>query len=357
MVEPQRPKLEVGDIGASFEAKDAHGKPLHLGGDSVSGKPHVMVFLRDLKDPAVQAGLQQLTAWAERLAGLGAETFVMVPLLPPQALAYQQEKSIPFRLLSDPAADAARQLVPQVLDAGGPPLVTVVLRPNRHVMAVLEDPEADHGDLACAHIETLAAQRARRPGEAHAPVLMVPDVLSPQDCQRLMTVFAMQGNEFVEPGDGTKNRTQDYKMRIPDYGRNDRVDHWVINNDTTNFIAKRLGQRVMPEIRKAFHYNITKFERFRIGQYKAAGGETIGALHGHRDNSEPQVAYRRFACSVNLNAESHEGGGLIFPEYGGQEYSPRTGEALVFSSSLLHEVRPVTKGTRYVVLSFLYGDV
>ena len=357
MAGQQQPKFEVGDIAPAFEAPEAGGGMLNLGGDSVSGKPHVMVFLRDPQNPAVQAGLQQLAAWSERLAGLASETFVLVPLLPPQALAFQRESRLPFRFLSDPGLDVARKLTPQIFNAGGPPLVTIVLRPNRHVMAILQDPETDHGDLACAYIETLAAQRAHRLGQAHPPVLMVPDVLSPQDCQRLMTVFAMQGNEFVEPGDGTKNRTQDYKMRIPDYGRNDRVDHWVINSDTTNFIAQRLGQRVIPEIRKAFQYTITKYERFRIGQYKAAIGGTIGAKHGHRDNSEPQVAYRRFACSVNLNSESFDGGGLIFPEYGGQEYCPRTGEALIFSSSMLHEVRPVAKGTRYTVLSFLYGDV
>ena len=70
-----------------------------------------------------------------------------------------------------------------------------------------------------------------------------------------------------------------------------------------------------------------------------------------------RVAHRRFACSINLNSEAFEGGGLIFPEFGGQEYSPRTGEALVFSSSLLHLAQPVSKGTRFALLSFLFGDV
>lgn len=356
MAEKQRPTLETGDIAPTFEAFDAHGKLLGLGSDAVSGKPHVMVFVRDPQDPAVLRGLQQLAGWSDRLAGLGAETFVLLPLTPPQVLAYQREHSLPFQFLSDPPLDAARRLVSQLLVAEGPPIISVVLRPNRHVMAVLDDHAADHGDIACAYIETLAAQRAHRQGEMHAPVLMVPDVFSPKDCQRLMTVFAMQGNEFVDPGHGVQNRKQDYKMRIPDYGRNDRVDHWVITQETNNFIAQRLWQRVLPEVRKAFQYTITKHERFRIGQYKASGGDIIGASHGHRDNTDAQVAHRRFACSVNLNAESHDGGGLIFPEYGGQEYSPRTGEALVFSSSMLHEVRPVRKGTRYVVLSFLFGD-
>ena len=32
------------------------------------------------------------------------------------------------------------------------------------------------------------------------------------------------------------------------------------------------------------------------------------------------------------------------------------GEALVFSSSLLHQVMPVRRGTRYTLLSFLFGE-
>ena len=34
-------------------------------------------------------------------------------------------------------------------------------------------------------------------------------------------------------------------------------------------------------------------------------------------------------------------------------YSPPAGAAAVFSASLLHEAAPVTKGSRYVLLSFL----
>lgn len=357
MAERKQPRLEPGDIAPAFQALEANGKLLNLADDSVSGKPLVLVFLRDAADPAARRMLGELSAWSDRLSGLESEAFVIAPLPPREAQACQLEQAIPFRMLCDPTGDIARRLTPQLFAPEGPPAVTVVLRPNRHVMAVLEETEADHGDLACAHIETLAAERAHRPAEMHPPVLMVPDVLSRDDCQRLITIFAMQGNEYVEPGHGTQGRTQDYKMRIPDYGRNDRVDHWVINPETTNFIAQKLGQRVIPEIKKAFHYQITKYERFRIGRYQAAGGGIIGAKHGHRDNTEPQVAYRRFACSVNLNSEAFEGGGLIFPEFSGQEYAPRTGEALIFSSSLLHEVRPVTKGTRFAVLSFLYGDV
>jgi predicted 2-oxoglutarate/Fe(II)-dependent dioxygenase YbiX len=91
----------------------------------------------------------------------------------------------------------------------------------------------------------------------------------------------------------------------------------------------------------------------RIGCYTGSRG---GELHGHRDDSEPIGAHRRFATSINLNTEDYEGGELRYPEFGDQRYRPETGAAIVFSCSLLHEAMHVVSGTRYVLLAFLFGE-
>jgi peroxiredoxin/predicted 2-oxoglutarate/Fe(II)-dependent dioxygenase YbiX len=351
--------IQVGDLLPPFEAMTADGRPINLDGDALAGRPRLLVFVRDAEAPAVEAALQRLTAWADHLAHLDCRVFVALPLPPASAKAKAAALGLPFTILCDPDLKAARALTPAVLQASGPPLASLLLRPGRQVQAVLGAETEDHGDVACAYVEKLAPERAWQVQTGQqAPVLLLPDAFSPADCQRLLTVFAMQGNEFVEPGHGIKGRTADYKMRIPDYGRNDRVDHWVINQDTTQFIAQRLFARVAPVVQRAFQYKLSRYERFRIGRYEASDDAKgiIGAAHGHRDNVEPQVAHRRFACSVNLNAEAHEGGGLVFPEFSGTEYAPRTGEALVFSSSLLHQVMPVRQGTRFTLLSFLFGE-
>ena len=59
--------------------------------------------------------------------------------------------------------------------------------------------------------------------------------------------------------------------------------------------------------------------------------------------------------SLNLN-ESYEGGALRFPEYGPDHYRPAAGDAVVFSCSLMHEALPVTRGERYVLLSFFFDE-
>jgi predicted 2-oxoglutarate/Fe(II)-dependent dioxygenase YbiX len=113
-----------------------------------------------------------------------------------------------------------------------------------------------------------------------------------------------------------------------------------------------VGRGVLPAVRKAFSFRATRFEGFKIACYDADVG---GFFKPHRDNLSPATAHRRFALTLNLN-DGYEGGHLRFPEYGQHLYRPPAGSAIVFSGSLLHEALPVTKGRRFVLLSFLFGE-
>ena len=80
------------------------------------------------------------------------------------------------------------------------------------------------------------------------------------------------------------------------------------------------------------------------------------AVTPHRDNTTKGTAHRRFAVTLNLNSEDYDGGYLRFLEYGPQLFKAPTGGAVVFSCSMLHKALPVTSGTRYVFLPFLYDE-
>jgi hypothetical protein len=224
-----------------------------------------------------------------------------------------------------------------------------LIGPNRHIAYIGGDAAAAQAALA-----RISAARAAASMTSHPPVLIVPDVLSRADCRKLINIFAMQGQAYVEPGHGTlPPGNSDYKQKIPEYGRKDRVDHWIRQPETNAFIDDRINRRLIPEIHKCFQDPITRREAYRTGSYE---GERGGELHGHRDNTKPMVAHRRFACSINLNTEQFEGGELRYPEFGNQLYRPETGAAITFSCSLLHEPMHVTKGRRFVLLAFLYGE-
>lgn len=336
--------LAAGDIAPDCRLKSLEGELVDLDGDAVAGHAMAVIFCPKFT-AAVAASLDGFRARRERFAAAGALLFAVT--LEPAKLAMEQ--ALPFPVLLDRTGDVFREF-----NAGNreQPMVAV-LRPNHHVLALLKDTPETQAEEALALVERLAAERRPVLMAPHPPVLIVPDVLSRTDCERLINVYKTRGNVFFEARHGDENIATDYKTRIPEYGRGDRIDHWLVENDMINLVESRLRRRLFPEIHRAYQYQVTKRERLRIGCYE---GERGGELHGHRDNTEAIVAYRRFAMSINLNTEEFEGGELRFPEFGDQRYRPETGAAIVFSSSLLHEAMHVTQGTRYVLLAFLFGD-
>jgi predicted 2-oxoglutarate/Fe(II)-dependent dioxygenase YbiX len=106
-------------------------------------------------------------------------------------------------------------------------------------------------------------------------------------------------------------------------------------------------------VNRAFSFNATRVERLLVGCYEA---ETGGHFRAHRDNTTKGTAHRRFAVTINLNAEDYEGGDLNFPEFGPRLYRAPTGGAIAFSCSLLHRATPVARGRRFAFLPFLYDD-
>jgi hypothetical protein len=327
----QNPPLEAGDIAPPFRLTSQAGETIDPGSDLMAGKPLLIMFCpKGISLPSGIEGLGQAVAAAD------GRNFVAAP-------AGANEIAVPagYELAFD--ADGAAF---QLFNPGSSARI-VLIAPNRHFAYLGSDPAA-----AIEAMARIAPSRRSVVMAAHPPVLIVPDVFSRADCLKLINVFAMQGQVFVEPGHNTlPPGNGDYKQKIPEYGRKDRVDHWIRQPETNAFIDDRLNRRLNPEIHRSFQYKITRREAYRIGSYM---GERGGELHGHRDNTNELVAHRRFACSINLNTEQFEGGELRFPEFGNQLYRPETGAGIVFSSSLLHEPMHVTSGRRFVLLAFLY---
>jgi hypothetical protein len=322
--------LTAGDICPRFDLLDAATlEKVDIFGDSEAGHPMLLVFTGN-----GSRHLEAALAIADELGAATVRTFAIGP-------AELADKARPFRFLRDAENVIAGGL--SLWPKGG----LLALAANQHVLYA----GADAGQ-ALAALRAHAAVRIAGPAAPHPPVLLLPSLLSHGECQKLISVYTLRGNVFVEPGHGDKGMKSDYKMRIPDYGRDDRIDHYVMDADTGAFIDGLMQRRLFPEIRKAFQYRITRREPYRIACY---AGERGGEMHGHRDNSAPTVAYRRFAMSITLS-EGFEGGALRFPEYGLQEYRLGPGDAVVFSSSLLHEVMAVSGGRRLVLLAFLFGE-
>jgi peroxiredoxin len=335
--------LSAGDIAPRSVLPSLDGTIIDIGADAVAGSPLLLLLCPHFSEPTMTS-VKALIAAQPSLIAAGVQVFVVTIGNAETA----QAQHIPFPVLLDREGEVFRSFGADTRDFP----TTVVVRPNQHVLAVLKSAPSLQVAQALEAIERLAPERRTMLMAQHPPVLLLPEVLSRDECRHLITVYETRGQRFMPPGPGIDYIGTDYKMRIPEHGRVDRVDHWIVDRDTETLLQRRIAQRVLPEIARAFQYRITKWERLRIGCYQ---GERGGKLHGHRDNVAP-TPYRRFAMSINLNTEEFSGGELRFPEFGDQRYRPASGTAIVFSSSLLHEALHVTSGRRLVVLAFLFGD-
>ncbi|MES1197626.1 MAG: 2OG-Fe(II) oxygenase [Pseudomonadota bacterium] len=184
----------------------------------------------------------------------------------------------------------------------------------------------------------------------HAPVLIVPRVFEPAFCKELIAAYERAGGK----PSGTTRENEAGKTYVGlDDGFKKRFDYDIAEKELREGAMHRMFWRLNPEIEKAFMQRMTRMERYIVACYDATTG---GFFRPHRDNTTKGTAHRKFAVTINLNAEEYEGGDLRFPEFGSRTYRAPTGGAVVFACALLHEATPVTRGKRYAFLPFLYDE-
>lgn len=200
----------------------------------------------------------------------------------------------------------------------------------------------DHAAALCRPDQT--------PGpDGFAPVLVVPDVFEPAFCRHLIDLYHRQGS--VESGFMRDVGGRTVGMIDPAFKRRRDMENMPEAERTA--ARQRIERRLIPVIGRAIQFRVTRMERYIVACYDGAEGGFFGA---HRDNITRATAHRRLAVTINLNTDEYEGGGLRFPEFGPRTYRGPTGSAVVFSCSLLHEALPVTRGTRYAFIPFLYDE-
>jgi predicted 2-oxoglutarate/Fe(II)-dependent dioxygenase YbiX len=228
----------------------------------------------------------------------------------------------------------------------------ILLDPNLRVVAIESLETAPDAVLAAV----LGAAPAVSPGSpaghdgatvtSQAPVLIVPRVVDADTARALITMCREQSVET-----GVEKSGDTARVDSVDRALKRRRDVSVTEPEQLRALSAAVGSRLMPEVQRAFAFRATRFEGFKIAWYDDDSG---GFFAPHRDNLAVSTAHRVFGLSINLN-DDYDGGELVFPEYGDERYRAPAGAAMVFSSSLLHAVLPVVRGSRFVLLSFLYA--
>lgn len=228
---------------------------------------------------------------------------------------------------------------------GPEPSVLLVDRGFRIVMA---EPLAN----TAAVLDRLERELADEPpvdAAPHAPLLILPRVFEPEFCDDLIAYFRAREPEVSGFAATVEGRT----VNVVDARFKRRLDVTLDDPALVATVTDRLRRRLFPAVKRAFNWQATEIERFLICRY---GEDDAGFFSAHRDDATAGTAHRKFALTVNLNAEAYEGGALRFPEFGRRAYAPPTGGAAVFCCSMLHEVSPVTRGERFAFVPFLYDE-
>ncbi len=213
---------------------------------------------------------------------------------------------------------------------------------------VMEVGALAEGDEMFRRLEGLPTPETAAGDAAPAPILILPGVLERELRNALIEAFDHEGGVSTgfmqDAGRGSVQRLDAEWKRRRDVMLSDPV--------LIAAVRQRIGRRVCPAIKKAFQFVATRTERDLVARYDAESGGHFGQ---HRDDIGNLVAHRRFALTVLLN-DDFDGGGVIFPEFRARSFKPAAGSAIVFSCSLLHKVEPVTRGSRYVFLGFLFDE-
>jgi len=232
---------------------------------------------------------------------------------------------------------------------------TLVLDPMLRVLESipLSNNPREHNFRLKSALNSLPSVDRHADARLHAPVLILPRVFEPELCQGLMDAYKKhdsaesvfvrnQNHPALAVHDDERKRRKDYNLEAD-----------PANASVLDLIRTRVRRRLVPEIKKVFQFDATRIERYIVSCYE---GDVGGFFRAHRDNVMQGTMHRRFAVTINLNAEEYDGGDLVFPEFGTHTYRAPAGGACIFSCSLLHEATPVTRGTRYAFLPFLYDD-
>ncbi|MAY19543.1 MAG: hypothetical protein CL955_02855 [Erythrobacteraceae bacterium] len=351
-IAPYVQPLWPGALATPFETRDEQGRRLTLVDDHLSGRFLLLVLLGEPYGEDAAALLRELAAREGQFDALDA-TLIAVSASSDARRNTELKRATGFAwpIACDPSGGLfASYGLHKGTDKANRLVLLTPLRQVRAYFDVDQDAGATLGTIMELMENSAAAADEMRWSPPHAPVLIVPNVLSPEECGKLVESVESETPFMVrrpQPGEIAGN----YKIPVYEYDRQDRVDLIIKDPNTLAFLDERIFTRVTPMIKKAFAFDVTRREDLHIARYV---GKREGYEIGHRDNTSPAGAHRRFALSMSLN-EDYEGGGVAFKEFSPKGYRVPAGTAMVFSSSLLHEVQETTAGVRYNLISHLFS--
>ncbi|HYT44254.1 MAG TPA: 2OG-Fe(II) oxygenase, partial [Methylomirabilota bacterium] len=136
---------------------------------------------------------------------------------------------------------------------------------------------------------------------------------------------------------------------------------WLQPSEETNWIYEILEPVVLSINSEYFHYNhLSHIQNLQLTEYDSS---YEGHYHSHVDNwygDMNDLSKRCLSLSMSLiPSDQYEGGELILYPFDLRQQitaDKTPGTITVFRSHIIHEVKPVTKGTRYSLVTWVAGS-
>ena len=345
-------KLDLGDRMPNISGPDQNGERFSV--LMAAPGPFAVLSVASGSEALVDAALR---AFDEVVQGPAARRLnACIAVAGPSEGVHGRARALGLRtaVLADTRGDLARLFRAPREDDTPPPglrgdILAMVTDPDQTLRAVIPfaGPEPFKAALTQA-LRKVEVPEERTAGAHSAPVLRVPGLLNPEQCQALIAMWETRN----QPGKvGLTGRYGESVNKVTT--KRVSLDHFVRDQGVQAQILATIGPRIREAVLRAFHFDVQHHEPLLIVAYPASEGGFFGA---HRDNIDPAHMHRRFALTLNLNTGDYEGGGVWFPEYADTVYDPPAGDGIVFSCSLLHEAKAVTRGTRFILSGFMWGE-
>ena len=128
---------------------------------------------------------------------------------------------------------------------------------------------------------------------------------------------------------------------------------WLVPNDDLIWAFRKITDVVLNLNERFFKFNIFGLnEGLQFTNYKVAD------KYGRHVDKSTSTIVRKLSLSIQLNdPKDYEGGELIlYNNEKGEEMKKEQGTLVLFPSYTLHEVKPITKGERNSLVSWVTGE-
>lgn len=170
------------------------------------------------------------------------------------------------------------------------------------------------------------------------------NAFSKLECEEIINI----GNKHIlqEAVVGTK------AVKNPSIRKSEAV--FLYPSPETNWIFATITDKILGINDQFFKFNLFGMvEGLQFTRYT----EPSGFYGNHMDKGQGSIV-RKLSMSIQLSdASEYDGGELVFHLEKEPTVLPREqGKMIVFPSYVLHEVKPVTKGTRYSLVAWFSGE-